>query len=177
MGDIGELTCPFAPVGRAYRQCSAGRLRVATHRRRSTPRGQDVWSTWSNRSLVNARHVLVAFGAGLTTALVAGGAVTMVLAATIEFSSIVGLPVGLLAGLAGLAGVLVGVDRLASPLGWALAGYATVGFAVLAWAALSYANVAGIRGALSVLDVLVVGVVAGALVAVGLWVTERADTP
>jgi hypothetical protein len=111
---------------------------------------------------VNVRLGLTAGGVGLTTLLVVGGLLTAVL--PFEFSAIVGLPVGVLAGLAALAGVIALLDRVESPLGRGLAAYGTVGYAVLGYAALSYVNLGGLRGTLTTVQVLGLGAVAGVAV-------------
>lgn len=104
---------------------------------------------------VNGRRLGTAVGAGGTAALVVAGVLTALLDSALAFSAIVGLPVGLLAGLAVVGWTLVGPERLDTPPGRVLGGTAAFGYAVLGYAVLSYANVAGIRGALSLPQVAI----------------------
>lgn len=122
---------------------------------------------------MNARRLGTAVGAGGTVALVVAGALTALLDFTLAFSAIVGLPVGLLAGLAVAWWILIGPERLDTPTGRVLGGAAAFGSAVLGYAVLSYANVAGTRGTLSLPQVTIAALaVAVATVAV-LWLLDR----
>jgi len=119
------------------------------------------------------RTLGVALGAALATALVVGVGVTAALASTIEFSALVGLPAGLLAGAAALATVGrdypdagAGPKRLAE-------GAAGFGYAVLALAAARYVALADPQSALGVGRIAAVGVVAGVAVALGAWFLSR----
>lgn len=103
--------------------------------------------------------VAVALGAGLTTFLVV--TVLVIEALSFEFSAIVALPIGLLAGVAVL--VLVGLTLpLAGRFGRGLAvGAAGFGYAVVLLLAVRYVDLAGLRSELSMdLVVAAAGVVA-----------------
>ncbi|WP_336037179.1 hypothetical protein [Halobacterium yunchengense] len=113
---------------------------------------------------MNGRRAVAALGAGLAVFLVV--AVAVVEALAFEFSALVGLPVGLVAG-AVVAGYVAlrysSFGRRPRAVADALAGF---GLAVLAAQALSYVNLAGLRSALStdlaVALAVAVGVLAGA---------------
>lgn len=120
---------------------------------------------------MTTRRALVAVGAGLTTLLLVGGLVTALL--PVAFSAIVGLPVGALAGLLVTVLTLGAPVRPGTPLGRVAGAYATVGYVLLALAALSYANLAGFRGTLSVVEWAAVAVAASVLVYVGLMLRDR----
>lgn len=122
---------------------------------------------------MNVRLFATAVGAGLTTALVVGGLMTALL--TFEFSAIIGVPVGLASGALAFVAVAA-VDRIETPRGRLLSAYGSVGYVVLLYAATSYVNLAGIRGALSLQQILALGVAVGLLVFAGLWVADR-DEP
>lgn len=122
---------------------------------------------------MNVRLFATAVGAGLTTALVVGGLMTALL--TFEFSAIIGVPVGLASGALAFVAVAA-VDRIETPRGRLLSAYGSVGYVVLLYAAASYVNLAGIRGALSLQQILALGVAVGLLVFAGLWVADR-DEP
>ncbi|MFW6000530.1 MAG: hypothetical protein ACOCPY_03630 [Halorubrum sp.] len=113
---------------------------------------------------MNWRLVATA-GVGVTAFLLAAGGVTGLLAASIEFSALVGLPVGVLAGAAAAAATWL---RLWNAPGArpALLGVAAAGYVVVALAAASYA-ISAVRGLVSVeralAVALLVGVVAFAL--------------
>ena len=110
-------------------------------------------------------RLVATVGVGVTGFLVAAAGVTGLLAASIEFSALVGLPIGVLVGAAAAAATWL---RLWGAPGArpALIGAAAVGYAVLVLAAASYA-VSSVRGLVSVeralAVALLVGVVAFAL--------------
>lgn len=117
---------------------------------------------------MTARRALTAVGAGVTTFLLV--AVLVIELLDVEFSAIVGLPVGLFVGLAVLVVVWVQFDEATPGTRRLASAYAAFGLAVLVLLALRYVNVG--RNALSV-DVLVgIGVAAAALVFLTLWVTD-----
>ena len=120
---------------------------------------------------MSLRRALLAGGLGLTTLLVVGGLLTALL--PFEFSALVGLPGGVVAGLFAVLLALGAPLRPGTPAARAVAAAATVGYVVLGLAALSYANLAGFRGALSVTQWLLVAVLAGLAVYAGLWVRDR----
>ena len=119
---------------------------------------------------MNWRLVATA-GVGVSAFLVAGAAVTGLLAATIEFSALIGLPVGVLAGLIVLATVAVAFDGLDEMERRAMSAYAAFGLTVIGFAALSYVNLA--RGFFSGTVAAGAGLIAAVLTYLGLWSRER----
>jgi hypothetical protein len=115
--------------------------------------------------------LLVAPGAAITTTLFVAVAVIELLA--VEFSAIVGLPVGVLAGLAVFAAVLAGYGSVGAGARRAVAGLAAFGYAVLVLLALRYANVAGARSLVTVPVLVGAGVATALAVSLGLWVSGR----
>ena len=100
---------------------------------------------------------LVAVGTGLTTGLVVAVLVIELLA--FEFSAIVALPVGGLAGLVALVATLAGFEsatRGLRSLSVALAGF---GYTVLLGMALRYVGFLGLRSVVTVPRILVVALV------------------
>jgi hypothetical protein len=117
---------------------------------------------------MDIRHALTALGAGLTTGLVVAVAVIEML--NFELSALVGLPVGVLAGLVVLATVGVAFDALDRMERRALSAYAAFGLTVITIAALSYVNLlSGISGQVAAGAGLAVTV----LTYLGLWGIER----
>lgn len=116
-------------------------------------------------------RLLAAVGVGVTAFLLAAAALTGLLAATIELSALVGLPVGLLAGAAAAAATWL---RLWDSPGArpALLGVAAVGYALVIVAAASY-SISSVRGLVSVERALAVAVLLG--VAVVAVATRRSD--
>jgi hypothetical protein len=104
-------------------------------------------------------RLVAALGVGVSAFLLAGGAVTGLLASRIEFSALVGLPVGILVGAAAAAATRLRLwnSRRARP---ALLGVAAAGYAVVAVAAASYA-VSSVRGFVSVGSALAVALLVG----------------
>ena len=58
-----------------------------------------------------------------------------------EFSAIIGLPIGLLAGVIVIVGIWVTVDKLSLGIRRAVTAYATFGLALLVFLALRYVNI------------------------------------
>jgi hypothetical protein len=85
------------------------------------------------------RTVFTAVGAGITSFLLVAVAVIELL--DFEFSAIVGLPVGLLAGIAVVVGLWIRGDELNPGVRRAVTAYAAFGVALLAFLALRYVNV------------------------------------
>ncbi|MFB6130921.1 MAG: hypothetical protein ABEJ28_08885 [Salinigranum sp.] len=117
---------------------------------------------------MSLRTVALAVSAGLAAALLVGVGVTELLLPVVAFSLFVGLPAGLLAGLAASAFVYLGASggrvarrRSAVALGWF--GVTLLGVFLLASLAF------GVRNSVA----LVVAAVLGALVALGTYVRER----
>jgi hypothetical protein len=110
-------------------------------------------------------RLVAALGVGVTAFLLTTAGVTELLAASIEFSALVGLPLGLLVGAAAAAATRLRLwnNPDARP---ALLGVAAAGYVVVAVAAASYA-ISSVRGLVSVERALaaaiLVGVVAFAL--------------
>lgn len=116
-------------------------------------------------------RLVAALGVGVTAFLLSSAAVTELLAASIEFSALVGLPVGVLVGAAAAAATWLRLwnSRRARP---ALLGAAAVGYAVVAVAAASYA-VSSVRGFVTVERALAVALLVG--VAVFALASRRSD--
>ncbi|WP_096392909.1 hypothetical protein [Halorubrum trapanicum] len=104
-------------------------------------------------------RLVAALGVGVTAFLLAAVTVTELLAATIEFSALVGLPVGIFVGAAAAAATRF---RLWKNPGVrpALLGVAAVGYAILGVAAASYA-ISSVRGLVSVERALAVALLVG----------------
>lgn len=116
----------------------------------------------SEHLAMNLRHLLTAVGAGITTFLVVAVLVIELLA--IEFSAIVGIPLGLLAGLVVTIGLAVSFDNLNVNTHRAVSVYGTFGLAMLVMLAARYANLGLSRDVLSIPVMVSVGIVAGATV-------------
>lgn len=120
---------------------------------------------------MSEHRVLTAVGAGLTAFLLVTVALVELLA--VEFSAMLALPVGIIAGLVVLLVATSGLQH-AGPtsrrLAQAAAGF---GYTVLLLLAVRYVNIGGIRGRLSVTDVI--GAAIGIAVAVFLlsWFRTR----
>ncbi len=124
---------------------------------------------------MNGRRALTVLGTGVTTTILVSVLVTALLDGPIEFSAIIGLPAGLLAGVVAIGGTLAVVDRFDTPVGAALGGYAAFGYAVVACMGLRYANVAGARRVLGLSRIVGIALVATGVVSVGLWYMDRRD--
>jgi len=119
---------------------------------------------------MNKRSVAAAVGAGTTVFLVTAVAVIELL--HVEFSALVGLPVGLLAG-AGVAVVVAArYDVLASPVRYAVDAAAGFGLAVVVLLAVGYVNAAGLRAVLSTDVTVGIAVVVAAFTALASWRTN-----
>lgn len=118
---------------------------------------------------MNVRRALTALGAGLTTGLLVTALVVELL--DFELSALVGLPVGILAGLTVLATVAVVFDAVTASKQRALSAYAAFGLSVIALAALSYINAAG--GFISGTVAAGAGLTMAVLTYLGLWRLER----
>jgi hypothetical protein len=116
---------------------------------------------------MNARTLLTAVGAGTTTFLLV--AVLVIELLDVAFSAMVGLPVGLLAGLAVSVALWLSADGLSPGARRAATAYATFGLAVLALLALRYVNVG--RRALSF--EVIVGTGLAAVVVVYVFLSDR----
>lgn len=121
------------------------------------------------------RVLATAVGTGVTTFLLV--AVLVIELLDFEFSAILGLPVGLLAGLAAVAVVVTGYGVVRPPVRWTLDALAGFGYGVLAALAGSYVNLGGLRSSLTTNRMVLVGVAVGvAAFVVGWALDRRADT-
>lgn len=124
---------------------------------------------------MHLRAGLAAAGVAVTTFLLVAVAVIALL--PFEFSAIVGLPVGLLAGIVAFVAVFAEY-RFAGPTArrvtLAVAGF---GYTILALLFVGYVNLGGLRGAIGPELLVVLGVVVAAAVYLGLWARERDDIP
>jgi len=84
------------------------------------------------------RKLITAIGAGITTFLVVVVAVIELL--DFEFSAIIGLPVGVLAGIGGFGLVLFWYGDADEPFRWVAAGVAGFGYGIVVALAVSYVN-------------------------------------
>jgi hypothetical protein len=105
------------------------------------------------------RRVLTASGAGVTTFLLVTVAVIELL--DFEFSAIIGLPVGLLAGLVALVVLWVRLSALGPSVRRAVGAYATFGLTVLGLLALRYVDIG--RGVFSTTVITGIGAVTAVL--------------
>lgn len=117
---------------------------------------------------MNPRRVLTAVGAGLTTFLLVAVLVIELLA--FEFSGIIGLPVGLLAGVAAFAVLWSQLDDLSLGIRRAASAYAAFGLTILLQFALSYVNIGRDIFSLEVMTGVAVG--GAILVYCGLWLVD-----
>jgi hypothetical protein len=124
---------------------------------------------------MTSRAVVVAPGAGLTTGLLV--AVLVIEALPYEFSAIIGLPVGLLAGIT--VGVLVGwhYEGTGTVVRSVADGAAGFGYAVALLLVIRYADVFGLRSAVTFERLVVSSVVFGLAVLVGAWLDTSRSRP
>lgn len=87
---------------------------------------------------MNARRPLTAIGAGITAFLVVAVAVIELL--TVEFSAIIGLPIGLVTGLVVAVVVFLQHDDGSDTLRWLAAALAGFGYGLIATVGASYVN-------------------------------------
>ncbi len=118
---------------------------------------------------MNARPAAAALGASITGFLIVAVAVIELL--RVEFSALVGLPVGLLAGGAIFAVVASRYGALTTKSRYAVDAAAAFGLAVAVTLAVSYVNLAGLRSDLSVDVTVAVGVFAAILSVLVNWRT------
>mgnify|MGYP006282004917 CR=1 FL=1 len=89
---------------------------------------------------MNLRKPITAVGASITAFLVV--AVSVIELLNIEFSALVGLPVGLVAGIVAFVLVLLRHDDAEEPVRWALAGFAGFGYGIMLALGVMYVNLA-----------------------------------
>lgn len=116
---------------------------------------------------MDVRTVWTTVGAAIATSLVV--AVVVIEALAVEFSAIVGLPLGLLAGAAAGGAVLAAGESLGPTAGRALEAVAAFGYAAVALLAISYANLAGLRSAITPERVVALAVLAAILAFLASW--------
>ncbi|QSG16128.1 hypothetical protein [Halapricum desulfuricans] len=116
---------------------------------------------------MTGRTVAIALGTGFTTALLV--AVSVIEALPYEFSAIIGLPVGLVAGVA--VAVLVGwrYERTRPAARGVAGGAAGFGYAVVLLLAVRYADFLGLESAITFERLVVVSAVVGVAALVASW--------
>jgi hypothetical protein len=118
---------------------------------------------------MDARKLLTAVGAGITSFLLV--TVLIIELLDFEFSAIIGLPVGLLAGIVVFVGLWSRVDQLTLGVRRATTAYAAFGLALLVFLALRYVNIG--RGVLT-FEVIVGGSLAVVVIVyVALFLHDR----
>ncbi len=114
---------------------------------------------------MNLRTISVAVGAGITAFMLV--AVSVIELLPFEFSALVGLPVGLLAGVIVLGGILVKyqvISETAQQLTAALAGF---GYAIVVLLGVSYVNLGGLRSRITVELMIGIGIATAIAVYLG----------
>ncbi|QSG07383.1 hypothetical protein [Halapricum desulfuricans] len=116
---------------------------------------------------MTGRTVAIALGTGFTTALLV--AVSVIEALPYEFSAIIGLPVGLVAGVA--VAVLVGwrYERASPAVRSVAGGAAGFGYAVVSLLAVRYADFLGLESAITFERLVVASAVVGVAALVVSW--------
>lgn len=116
---------------------------------------------------MTGRTVAIALGTGFTTALLV--AVSVIEALPYEFSAIIGLPVGLVAGVA--VAVLVGwrYERTRPAVSGVADGAAGFGYAVVLLLTVRYADFLGLESAITFERLVVVSAVVGVAALVASW--------
>lgn len=119
---------------------------------------------------MDLRKPITAVGAGVTAFIVV--AVSVIELLEFEFSAIVGLPVGLIAGIVVFVLVLLRHDDIDEPLRWALAGFAGFGYGILLALGTAYVNLfdVGFEGTVAV------GVAAAVIAFLGTVLIDRRGT-
>jgi hypothetical protein len=112
---------------------------------------------------MKARRAITAVGTGITVFLVV--AAVVIESMDFEFSALLGLPVGLLAGIVAVVVVVLKHDDLSDSLRWVTVATAGFGYGILATFAASYVNLVDTRFETR----LIIGCIA-AVAAVGLAV-------
>ena len=120
---------------------------------------------------MDLRTVLAALGVGIAAFLVVAVAVIELL--DIEFSAIVGLPVGVLAGIGAFALLLFGYGDLGRIPRAAVDAIAGFGVGIVLLLGANYVNLADLAVEATVGGAVVIGVLAGA----GSWVAGRVERP
>jgi hypothetical protein len=123
---------------------------------------------------MDARRLLTALGSSLTVFLLVSAAIIRIL--DFEFSAIIALPVGGIAGFAVLLGIVVFYEKLGKTGKRVTQAVAAFGFTIFFLAGLSYVNLGGFRGALSVQLWLLVAVAVALMTYAMQWLQSRSGT-
>ncbi|MDZ7689428.1 MAG: hypothetical protein U5J64_12100 [Halobacteriales archaeon] len=120
---------------------------------------------------MNLRRPITAVGAAITAFLVV--AVSVIELLDIEFSALVGLPVGLIAGMVVFVLLLLRHDDADEPVRWVLGGFAGFGYGILLALGTAYVNIVdvGFEGTVGV------GVAAAVVAFLGAAFLDRRETP
>lgn len=119
---------------------------------------------------MDTRAAGVAVGAGVTVFLTV--AVAVIELVDVEFSALVGLPVGLLAGVAVTVGIAMRYGALVGFVRYTVDAAAGFGFAIVALLAVSYVNLGGLRTELSTAVTVGIALLTAAVAAVASWRTD-----
>lgn len=118
---------------------------------------------------MDTRKILTTIGAGITSFLIV--IVLVIELLNMEFSAIIALPIGLLAGVIVIVGLWVAVDELSLGIRRAVTAYATFGLVLLVFLALRYVNIAR---SLLTFEVIVGGSLAAVVIVyVALFLNDR----
>jgi len=118
---------------------------------------------------MGVRRILTATGAGVTTFLLV--AVLVIETLDFEFSAIIGLPVGLVAGFVVFAGIWVRLAELTPGIQRIASAYAAFGLTIVLLLGLSYVNIG--RQLFSIEVITGTGIVAAFVVFALLWINDR----
>lgn len=118
---------------------------------------------------MDVRKLLTSVGGGITTFLLV--TVVIIELLDMEFSAIIALPIGLLVGLAVLAGIWISIEEMGPGVQRATSAYASFGLVLLALLGLRYVNVG--RNVLTFDVVVGVSLATAVVVFLGLFASER----
>jgi hypothetical protein len=122
---------------------------------------------------MHLRAALAAAGAAVAVSLLV--TVSLVELLPFEFSALVGVPVGLLAGIVTFVAVFAEYRFAGALPRRAAVAAAGFGYAVLSLLFVGYADLGGLRGSITPVLLLVVGVATATVVYLGLWARDRDD--
>jgi hypothetical protein len=120
---------------------------------------------------MQSRTVLTALGAGITTLLLVS--VLGIELIPVEFSALVALPLGVVAGLGAVVLVLGSFDQLNHRVQHTVVAVAGFGYTILALSVVSYVNLAGLRSAITVERALALALGVAVALYVDQWLTTR----